>query len=760
MLLSLLFALFFSFFAQSAYVETMHCEPIENSGHECKISLKGKITKGEKLFLPYAQDIDQLKFENWALGETGYLLSYPYAASQFPRIYSLQPLEGKEGANLTLRTSAYFPESKKPPSKVKVIDENFPLRKVYTSLLLKMIFFLALVTTTFALLVRLRRQTIDGWIYPLEELRISVGSTCCYLLLNSEWTHAGVPSLWSASFHHFSLDLCQSISIWAAGSLLLGARFFDRSCIERVSNKTISNIHLKLLDAGFLLSLFLILPPFSGKNDLFLIPVILPATLAILSSSKNMEWRRILKRSGKSPLFFHFSLLIFSATNGLFFLLSLISEISFKKEFFYSSLLLIFSGAWRLQRLYAAKNRGRYLYLECKDLLSKRSGGLERLKALCEFLEDEWAAARVSILSIDENRGLLLASAGPEAIAATEQSKSRKLGPFLKRVCREGHLLYAPVAEELGKELQEQGMRHSSLAFPFFLDGKVRAILCLMADEGERIPAMEVTIIEMLLKDLELEILSAVSQQVAEEKCKRLLALARDVDGLAVEHLDAWGYLVYQNKDDRRMYLGLKLEKNPLISKSARLERLYKDLQRELTNQWLALAQSFEYVVKESKNDFWAVSPANYHSDYLKSIGGERTGFLFASLLARFTKNTLNKPCYSALAFPEFRLAIGYVQIRIQASGNNQRTSIEIDSEDQSTIYSLREQSNSEILWVHEKEGNEPTVEGFTVHLSPFAVSMDQYLINTILSVSGNKKELRKMELKVIEILKEQKRVA
>jgi hypothetical protein len=757
MLHNLLFAILFSFSTEAAYVETMHCEPLGDASHECKIVLKGKIAKGEKLFLPYAQDIDQLKFENWVLGETGYLLSYPYAASQFPRIYSLQPLEGKEQAELTLRTSAYFPESRNPPTKVKVIDEKFPLRKVYASLVLKIAFFVFLAFTTFSLLVRLRRQTIDGWIYPLEELRISVGSTCCYLLLNSEWTHAGVPSLWSANFHHFALDFCQTVSIWAAGSLLLGARFFDRSCIERASNKTVSNIYQKLLDSGFFLSLFLILPPFS-KNSFALIPVMVPATLAIWGSSKNMEWRRILKRSGKSPLFFHFSLLAFSAINGSLLFFSLFWNISFPKVFFYSSLLLLLAGAWRLQRFYAAKNRGNKLYLECKDLLSKRSGGLERLKALCEFLEDEWAAARVSILSVDQNRGLLLASAGPEAIANSDQSKSRKLGPFLKRVCREGHLLYAPVAEDLGKELQEQGMRHSSLAFPFFLDNKVRAILCLMADEGERIPAMEVTIIEMLLRDLELEILSSVSQQVAEEKCSRLLALAKEVDGLAVEHLDTWGYLDYQNHEDRRMYLGLKLEKKVLFSKFPRLDRLHKELQKELTNQWQALAQSFEFVVKESKNDFWVISPANFHSDYLKSIGSERTAFLFASLLEKITKNILNKPCYAALAYPEFRMALGFVHIRVQ--GKNQRTSIEIDSEDQATIYSLREQSHSEILWIHERESCELSKEGYSLHLSPISISMDQFLISTILSVNGNKKELRKMELKAIEILREQKRVA
>jgi hypothetical protein len=743
-------------------VESMQCEPRIPSGHECRIRIGGKINSGEKLFLPYAQDSDQLKFESWILGETGYLLRYPYSASQFPRVYSLQPLAGKENIDLVLTTSSYFPTTSRPPAKVRVIDETFSLRKVYAPIVLKTVLFGFLIFFSLHLLRRLRRQTVDGWMYPLDELRTCMGAIVLYFFLRSEWTHAGVPSFWTAGLHYFSLNLSMAVAVWAAGSLIFHARFYDRSCTDKLLSRPLSYTLLQLLDAALLVTLFLLLPPLSIPTEFALAPVTFVGFFLAVLATKQLEWRRILKRSAKSPLLFHLCLIVFLGGSLLASILGPFAPVLSEKIFYGSAMLFFASSLWRTKRYEHAKFRAKELSQECKEVLTQRSSGIARLFGICEFLEDEFGAARVSVLSIHQGKGLLLASAGPDAIRVSQQTQARKLGPFLKRVCREGHMLYAPVAEELEKELLQQGMKHSSLAFPFQQNSRVEAVLCMMADEGERIPAIEVAVLEFFLKEMELEILSCISQQVAEEKCERLLALARESNALAVDHLDTWGYLNYQDEEEKRFLLGLKVTKPEHLFRSPLLERVFKDFAHELAVYWQSIATTFEFVPKDTKQDFWVLSPTQFQNPYLQSLGAEKSTILLAIFLERAFHSTLAKPCFALLGCCDFQLAFGETHIRFHAQYGSKKKSIEVDAEDLLALQHTRDLSKSEILLVG-FSGNACVSSENDFRITSVAATPGQsgsQRVERILSVGVNKKEFRKLEIKSLEILREQKKAA
>ncbi len=746
----------------AGYVESMQCEPRMPSGNECRIRIGGKINSGEKLFLPYAQDSDQLKFENWILGETGYLLRYPYSASQFPRVYSLQPLAGKENIDLLLTTNSYFPSSGRPPSKVRVIDETFSLRKVYAPILLKTLLFAALIYFSLYLLRRLSRQTIDGWIYPLDELRFCFGSLVLYFLLRSEWTHAGVPSIWTANLHYFSLNLSMAVAVWAAGSLIFHARFFNRSCTDRFISHPLPYSLLQILDASLLISLFLLLPPISVSPEIAVAPVKIAAFMLTILATKKLEWRRILKRSAKSPLFFHLCLITFLVGSFVSSAVGLIAPNLSEGIFYSASVLFFLSNLWRTNRYEQAKVRAKELAHECKVVLSERSTGIARLFGICEFLEDEFGAARVSVLSIHQGKGLLLASAGPDAIPLTQQTQARKLGPFLKRVCREGHMLYAPVAEEMEKDLLQQGMKHSSLAFPFQQNARVEAVLCMMADEGERIPAIEVAVLEFFLKEMELEILSCISQQVAEEKCERLLALARESNALAVDHLDTWGYLNYQDEEEKRFLLGMKIVKPDHVLRSPVMDRAFKDFHKELAIYWQSIATTFEFVPKETKQDFWVLSPTQFQTPYLQMLGAEKSTMLLAIFLERAVQTIIAKPCFTMLGHCDFQMAFGETHIRFHAQYGTKKKSIEVDAEDLHCLQYARDLSKSEILLVGSNIQVDDSLSN-EFRLTITAAAQDQYAskkLSRVLSVGVNKKEFRKLEIKSLEILREQKKAA
>lgn len=775
MLLNLFQAIFALTLSQAAYVESMHCEPAQNATFECRIRIGGKIAEGEKLFLPTAQDSDQLKYENWVLGETGYLLKYPFAANQFPRVYSLQPLTGKENVDLVLTTHSYFPNTSRPPSKVRVIDSSFSLRKVYLPVLLNILSFLMVCFLSIYLLRRLPRQTIDGWIYPVEDLRIYIGSLIVFYFLSSDWTHAGVPSLWSANFHFFAQKLSILVGIYCSAVLLLGSGFYDRSSTTRLNQRPITEYSLYILNLSFLTSALLVLPPSKVAWEFSFLPLSLGCLFVAWSVGKNLEWRRILKRSALSPLIFHLSLFFVSTGAILATPLFLLFQFSTEKFYIGISLVSFLAAIARAKRFESAKGRALFLSKECREILTSRVSGLERLQGICEFLEDEFGAARVSILSIHQDKGLLLASAGPDAISLGTQTAAKKLGPFLKRVCKEGHLMYAPVAEELEKELQNEGMKHSSLAFPFRQGKVVKAVLCMMADEGERIPAIELAVLEIFFQELQLEILSCVSQQVAEERSDRLLALARESNALAVEHLDTWGYLQYKEEGEKRFLLGWKLSKPDPLIYSPLIERVFREFQKELQLHFECLASSFEFVVKESKQDFWIASPGNFQSSYLRSLGPSGSSILLGTLMEKIFHSYLAKPCFTVLGNLEYSLVIGEVNIRFQSHRNSQKNSIEVDAEDYQHLVTLRNQSKSNLLFSglesdsvpkgvdsqHSSLSNLSSGEGHSVHCLFISFSGDQKRkIHQVLSMHSNKKELRKIEIRSQELLREQKRVA
>jgi hypothetical protein len=411
--------------------------------------------------------------------------------------------------------------------------------------------------------------------------------------------------------------------------------------------------------------------------------------------------------------------------------------------------LVVLAGAWRMHRFLGAKQRSAELVKECRASLLRHTSGKEKLRALCEFVEDEWAAARVSIISVQGPLGLVIASAGPDAIPDTHHPGARKLGPFLRRVCRAGHILYAPVAEELGKDLQDQGMKHSSLAVPFSQQGRIRAVLCMMADEGERIPAIDATVLELMAEDLSLEILSAVSQYVAEEKCASLLSIAQASDGIAVEHMDDWGHLLYADKEEERFLVGGKVE--PVLGQGGAsvLQKVQQEFQKELFAIWHSLALAFEFVPKEVKDDFWVLSPREFRHPYLRQLGSARAAVALAHYMDKHAKALATKEAYLVLALPAMRVVAGQVKLQLVSYGGRQSSSLEIDSRDREALYRLREKVSSAGpgLWGDLESQN-------TSHFQPRGVKISTEQGRgfwSILSVGADKKETRKLETKALD---------
>jgi hypothetical protein len=393
-----------------------------------------------------------------------------------------------------------------------------------------------------------------------------------------------------------------------------------------------------------------------------------------------------------------------------------------------------------------AREKGLEITSECRKILKQFSASNRRLQALCDYIAEEWGAARVSVISVAGDIGFVLNSAGPDPISIESRSEPRRLGPFLRRVCKKKQMLYAPVAEELGHELQSEGLKHSSLAIPLIQDGNVRAVLCMMADEGQRIPPIDATLLEILTDTLSLEVLSAVAQEVAEQCNKHLFDIARTADALAVESLDHWGHSHIEKLASSRLVLGGDC--NPAgpfldqLRKSPALGKVYSTYRAEIRRIWMALAAAFEFIPKDGRDDFWVMSPQEFAHPLLKTLGPERVAAVLACVLDRHARAIGSKPGFSILGHSGVRLTFGKVPLSRSAWYAG---AVELDADGFALLLDLRRQAMPGTV-VFAGDPNALSKDGnFSCSYRPWEVQMGKPIFS-ILHAATDKKEIRRLE--------------
>ncbi len=752
--------------AWGARVVSHHCER-DGAKAVCRIELEGEVSGDDRLFISRVHDRDRLVYHGREIGSTGSLLGREFQAGFLPRVYRLSPIEGEKSPVLLLEAEAGLTNNAGIPhsATVTIVDTKFPLRKILGHALFQIFTFVLLTMLSVSLIAWLRQRVADGWIYPKDEMRWFLGALSSYLILRHEVSELLVPLFWSARGHLLAQRLSLAIALWSLTVLLLQGRFSDRSCVERSRARSPTKALARVAD----LSLFLTLiahARFPAMNEhfatcLLAVPLI-PLALAFGRAVQELEWQRVFKRSSVSPLLFHLGLLLLPpgvcAAAGLALLRGQGSQTPLE----YVGWAVLALAGLRLYGYMQTKEKSRLLSWDCRELLLEHAHGNARLQALCDFVAEEWGAARITVISVEDETGLVLASAGPEAIPAAQRSEPRRLGPFLRRVCKQSHILYAPVAEELGQDLQKEGLKHSSLAIPLYQEKQVRAVLCMMADEGERIPPNDAAQLELLVETLALEILSAVAQEVAENKTQHLMNIARRADALAVENLDHWGHFHHAKEVETRVVLGgdcvpaqlffEQLKKSPLLGK------VWAAYRAEYRALWIAVATSFEFIPKDNREDFWVISPREFRNPLFRELGAERVAILLASALEKHSRALANRECFSVLGYCGVRLVTSTVHLR---QSHWHCSAVEIDSEDFSDLLELRLRALPGTILFHgdPRAWTEAGKNAFLCRARPWEVT-EKRQIYSILSAVADKKEIRKIESQALENLREMARKA
>lgn len=734
----------YSISGSAATVQSHSCD---NQGDKlkCEIQLSGTIEPGERLLVNGAGFNDQLFLNLESAHEETYLFRQWPNKIQAPRIYHLTKWQGSESVRLHwISQDPFFHERGLKERKLafSVISEAYPLRRVIRAPFITFILGSILMIALCLGVVFHRSGAFCGWFYPKDETRWWGFGSLIYLFLSSPFVSSFAPSLWSVETHTFLQKITLAIVHWSVCRILFLARIEDSSQVEigkkiRVPPSVLSGLDLALLTCLIVLSFNLI--PLQ-KWYLALSPIYPFLLLSVLHSLHTVEWKKVSLRSGFYSCFVHGCLLAL----GIGFLLSPLQKIVFENssmDFFLAIPLAAASLATLHKRKW--KKYLQTLLLEIRTQLRDTSDPLKRMEALMEFIASEWGVARTSIIVIEGSQGLMLACSGPDSIVLNESNRSRNLGPFLRRVVRGKRSLYAPLAEELGKDLQKYGLKHSSLAIPFLEGSNVFSVICIMAEEGERISPYQAIVIEGLLQELRLEVVSAIKQKIAEDRSARLWKIAKHSNSMLVEQLDRWGNLPDQPLTSDRMVVGLKLDLLAL-SPLPYLDSVSSSLNGEIRSLWTYLAEEFEFLVKEQEGTLLFISPKNFRDPFLNSCDPFYLAGSLLQMLERQSRVLIHKDAYSILGSGKIKAGMGKVTLHWKSDPNSNLFFPVLDPKDQRELESLIIQSRFEGILSLQHPGSDALQQGI---LCREVFLLGERQIFSILPLSADRKEFKKLEL-------------
>lgn len=774
--LNFLLPFLFLFFIPHAHaLETREIICNQTSAYEtdCDIHLFGRVESGDVIYISSVNDSDFLYHENNILGSTGHYAGREFYARFLPRAYSLDPVAGKESIVLRLKAKSFFNQDSGLPRKpvIKIINQHHFLARIYSRVFFQAILFLTVILSFLYLFSWAQEKTLDGWNYPNQELRWFFGSLSFFILLEMDLAKIIVPSLIKKESFELMQSLSLSVCLWALGILLLQGIFRVRSSLEKGIFKKVPKYYLRAVEVSFLLSLAVLSLPidFDLRKKIMLAAQSLSIAAVAWRAMHSTDWRRVVKRSVLISLCFQFSLYALASV----YVLVALAKISFNFEghqFLVAACYICLSlGMWRQHKTQNAFEESMEFADICREKLSHFSSGEQQLQAFCDLIQEDTSAARVSLIAVQNEHGLLIASAGPDAIKASFRSEPRRLGPFLRRVCKEGHMLYAPVAEELGKDLQEQGLKHSSLALPLFQNDKILAVLCVMADEDESIAPFEANVLESLTQILRLEILTAVLNYLTWHQKNQLFAIANASSGIAVEYLDIWGRLQIPSHAEKRMMIHASItNQHPemeWIRNTPTLEKLRQMYLKELHAIWFSLREAFEFLAKDSRrDDFWCISPKQFNNPVLQELGAEKACIYLSIFMEKNARTLAMREDYRALGISGASIAFSFVPFQMLPVGNSDVLSMNMDSAEFLRLEKARSMAHpgEVILYCNDSQLIE-LIDNAGFQTKKCKITCDgnseklfgNHEIFSILSLPVDKKDLRKLELHALETAKE-----
>lgn len=296
-------------------------------------------------------------------------------------------------------------------------------------------------------------------------------------------------------------------------------------------------------------------------------------------------------------------------------------------------------------------------------------------------------------------------------------------------------------------------------------ENRVVAVLCVMAEEDERIPPYDAMMIDYIIETIRLEIVSAVLQSIAEERNERIISVARVTGGLVLEHIDSWGRLHQPKEVSHRSLVAAEIcDSERMLSEISSNSVLYHAAcayRAELRDIWFSLRAHFEFLSKDIRaDDFWAISPAEFKQSALRELGQEAAALLLAYLLEKHARNLAQREDYVALGISGAKVAAGKAKLHFVPLGKQDVFGMDIQLEDLVRMKALRNTSSPGDLR-SEFDLEQTKCAALRVRSIPleknYSIKGNNF---SILHLSVDMKEIRKIEFAAIEFAKNRKKSA
>lgn len=542
----------------------------------------------------------------------------------------------------------------------------------------------------------------------------------------------------------------QATLLWSVARLLATAKFRDPTGIGRFRNGYVPLVSRlrRAVDAVFVLSL-----PAIYFEQTYAAHAALTGALSIALGWRlfRSDWRKIFKRSRRTSILHFFSQIYLGSI--------LVAHFIAADEKLLQGALVAFvtTAIIRIELHQLARRRGEVFARDVQARIAHFSSGIEKIEAFVSAIDERFFPARVSVVSIKNGFGLLLASAGTDAFTHEEDGlKPRRLGPLLRRVIREKHILYAPVAEELGSELHKEGLKHSAFAIPVVRDDVVVSVISFMAEEGERIAPSTAFALERFAESLATEVLTAIDQCHAELERDQLRAIAKGRAAMEVEALDAWGRLPVLHSKEERIAVVLRPIRSTsalqALAESPQLSEVYETWQMETYSLWLRICNVFEFLPAPSDaNDYIAFAPKEFSSPLLMHLGVEQCALIMGYLLRSHMQNLASDAGFTILSLPPPRIAIARCSVRFHTQNQLGTRQLTLHSSDIFRIQSFLNASSPGQILIHANDEGLSHV-AYEDELFQTAPSIrHSTAIRVLTSVKADRKDIRRLDLAILD---------
>lgn len=680
----------------------------QSSEADCTINLSGLVSVDDTLLLTDVFDIDITKYKDQEIGRTGFLFGKKYYAAFLPRIYSLKSLAGLESPTLTMHCWSVLGTGvgiQEESSTHRIISQKQSLQTFMLLLSYRLLALLFIVGVGVYSFRAVRSKVLDGWTWESHPLLVLYGGTIIFCLSMIKVLRMLVPAFVTQGEFYAIHGISEAWAIWGLTELIRTASFIDQTAIVAlpVRNGRVLRFMASVTFGGAVIASIMIISSVIASHQFQLKQwhawsVLIQASIALVilfARISAIDLRRTIRRALFPAVLF----LVAQVLAVLVLIRDAVVYVWFHNpgtEYYiqYCLLSILIVGAYRWYTFKNCEEKGKIFSERFRIELRDLKSGEQRLNRLCQLVQQTWEEiACATVTSIRDWQVMVFGSAGPQALPLDRKPAPLRL--MLKLLCDRKHSIYVPSRSELGEVAQKFGYENACFAIPIVQEGAVIAAITVMAHPGMRFSPHRAQLLQACASALELEVLSALGQTVAEDQLEIIRQIASSTSGIVLETANAWGQIRASIPPSRRLILSADGVKTTYLDQigceSHRLLSLSKIYKQEIYAGWMAIQKVFELVSKDVRgDDFWVLSPAKFKNQKLASLGRERVILMAAQLVEEHSRLVSARHEFRLLARAGSHVAVSADEVELIPLGIKDSMCHDIHGDGMSRLHRIR----------------------------------------------------------------------